>query len=138
MKTAIEQIIVVVFIIIFATTIPQTEKPSIYVNPEQELAFQLEHERVEEDLRKTLASDAERMYELNNLKTVIEIAYSAYALLPIHGSDMANYISEKVDEYNKLTDGEGCIYFDDEIPELSITTIIEQVIGFGRYPQEGE
>jgi hypothetical protein len=134
----IEKFIIVLFSILCATTIPDANETSVYLNPEQELAFRLEKERVEDNFRKVVEEDVQRQRELNILHSAISIAYSAYAPFPVPGSDLANYITEKVKNFNELTGSEGCIYFDEDIPDLSVTTITVQAIGFGQYPQEGE
>jgi hypothetical protein len=134
----IESIIIVVFSILCAVAIPDANKYSVYANPEQELAFQLQSELVDQELREEVEIDIEKQKRLDILIIEIRVAYAVYAPLPIAGSGLANYITEKVSEFNEIADGDGCIYFDEEIPELGITTITSQVIGFGRYPQEGE
>jgi len=141
MKTTIDQIIIAIFYIITIIVFtPQIEKPSNYVNPEQELAFQLESERVDDELRKIISRDVEKNIELDVIQSLIEIAYEAYCYNPpyIEDSDLAKYISTKVDDFNNLSDGGNEVFFDGDIPDLSITRISSHIIGFGRYPQEGE
>ena len=134
----IESIIIVVFSILCAVAIPDANKYSVYVNPEQELAFQLQSELVDQKLREEIEIDIEKQKQLEILIIEIRIAYAVYAPFPVAGSGLANYITEKVNKFNELAEEDGCIYFDEDIPELSITTVTSQVIGFGRYPQEGE
>lgn len=136
----IENIIIVVFSVFCAVTIPEANIESVYVNPEQELFFQLESERVDDELRKTISRDIERNTELDAIQSLITIAYDAYCYNPpyLEDSALAKYISTKVEEFNSLSDGGNEIFFDGDIPDLSITRISSHVIGFGRYPQEGE
>jgi len=134
----IENIIIVVFSILCAVAIPDANQYSVYAEPEQEMAFKLQSEIVDQKLREEIKTDIEKQKQLEILIIEIRIAYAVYAPLPITGSSLANYITEKVNEFNELAEDDGCIYFDEDIPELGITTITSQVIGFGRYPQEGE
>lgn len=118
----IETIIIVLFSILCAISIPDAQKYSIYANPEQELAFQLEHERVEHDFQIVMAEDAERIARLDVLEDEIRIAYQIYKICPIPGR-ISDFITTKVNEFNELSEYDGEIGFNEDTPTLSINRL---------------
>lgn len=118
----IETIIIILFSIICAISIPDAQKYSVYANPEQELAFQLEHERVEHEFQLVMAEDAERIARLDVLENEIRIAYCIYSVCPIPGK-LSDFITTKVNEFNKLSECDGEIGFNEDTPVLSINRL---------------
>ncbi len=120
--TITEKIIIIIFSILCAVTIPDSEVPSNYVDVEQELAFKLTEQQVDEELMKRISNDRIIENKLNGLQYLIEVSYSVYSLNPpyIENSSMSQYIRNMVNEFNSLT-SDNKIYFDGDIPDISIT-----------------